>query len=315
MTIEILQPASRAEWLDIRAPTIGASEIAAVLGVHPYLTPYELWARKSGLAPPEADNKQMRRGRLLEPVAINIIREERPGWIILPNSIPGGKFYRDIDAGRSCTPDVFIPHAEYRSFGICQIKTVNTQPFQNDWMIDGDVQLPVYVAIQAMQEMHLTGASWGCVAALVGFDLDLYIIEVKLHAGVIERIDRAVPDFLRRVRENDPPDPDYGRDGATISALYAEDDGGVVDLSGNERVLKLVARREAMKEIESTATEAVKERKTIDAELMHFLGNAAAGTLADGRMIECKTIRKRGFTVEPTTFRSIKIKSQRISAA
>ena len=49
--IETLTPASRTEWLALRTDTIGASEIAAILGVHPWLSPYELWARKSGLLP------------------------------------------------------------------------------------------------------------------------------------------------------------------------------------------------------------------------------------------------------------------------
>jgi putative phage-type endonuclease len=319
MTVEVLYPASREEWLELRKPTIGASEVAAVLGVHPHTTPYELWARKSGIVEGGADNKAMRRGRLLEPIAVECIREERSGWIVTANPIPGGTFYffRDLDTGLSCTPDAFVfdpmkgglPASDTQ--GICQIKTVNSHTFQNEWMIDGEVQLPPYVAIQAMQEAHLTGASWCCVAALVGFDLDLYIIDVKIHAGVVERIKREVPEFLRRVRENDPPDPDYARDGATIAALYNKDDGGAIDLSGNERVEKLVARREAMKLIEASAGEAEKERKTIDAELIHALGNATRATLADGRMIEARAVHRNGFTVDATTYRSVKIRTRK----
>jgi YqaJ-like viral recombinase domain len=108
MTIEILTPSSREEWLDLRHPTIGASESPAMLGVHPYITPFELWARKRGLVPSGPDNKQKRRGRLLEPIAIDILREERPVWDVISNALPGGKFYRDLDTGLSCTPDAFV---------------------------------------------------------------------------------------------------------------------------------------------------------------------------------------------------------------
>ncbi len=180
--------------------------------------------------------------------------------------------------------------------------------------------MPPYVAIQVMQEMHLTGASWGCVFAVVGFDLDAHLIEVKLHHGVIERIKREVPEFLRRVRENDPPDPDYARDGATIAALYGEDDGGEVDFGFLEvepynRLLGLLERREDLQGHEKYGAYCAAERKTIDAELVHVLGNAARGMLADGRVIEAKTIRRAGYTVEPTSYRAVKIKTPKRTAA
>jgi YqaJ-like viral recombinase domain len=316
--IEIFHPETRESWLSLREPTIGASETPAILGVHPYMTPFQLWARKSRLVPRDMDNKQKRRGRILEPIAIDVLREERPEWAVTPNPIPGGKFYRDLEAGLSCTPDMFMSSNDdvtNGAFGTCNIKTVNPHTFQNDWMIDGEVCLPPYVAIQVIQEAYLTGASWACIAALVGFDLDMHIIDVKIHPGVIARIKREVPEFLRRVRENDPPDPDYASDGGVIADLYANDDGGCVDLSGNDRVLKLVARREAMKEIMGAASEADKVRKTIDSELIHLLGNATRGILTDGRIIEAKTVHRKGFTVTQTSYRSIKIKVSKKYAA
>ena len=323
MTVETLTPSSREEWLELRKPLVGASESPAMLGVHPKMTPFELWAKKSNLVPPMSDNKRLRRGRIIERVAPDVIIEERPEWIVTPNIIGhGGLFYRDLYAGISCTPDAIVQDTSrdgfgtgHPTFGICQIKTVDTHIFRKDWMIDGDIVLPPYVAIQAMQEAHLTGASWCCVAAIVGFDLDLHIIEVKIHAGVIARIKHEVPDFLRRIRENDPPPPDYGRDGESIAALYADDDDSTIDLSGNERALKLLARREAMKERLRGMGLHKESLKTIDAELIHMLGNATRGTLADGRIIEAKTVRRKGFTVEPTTYRSIKVKQHKEKAA
>ena len=319
--IEILHPSSREEWLDLRKPTIGGTESPMMLGVHPRVTPFELWAKKSDLVPPMPDNKRLRRGRILQPIAVDLIREERPEWVVTENPMPGGEFYRDIDAGISCTPDAFVFDSARGLFpdsgiqGICQIKTVDAHIFRNEWMIDGDIVVPPYVAIQTMQEAHLTGAAWCCVAAIVGFDLDMHIIEVKIHAGVIARIKREVQDFMRRIRENDPPPPDYGRDGEAIAALYDEDDGGTVDLSGNDRVRNLVASREEWKDLERTAAEAAKARKVIDAELIHLLGNATRGVLDDGRVIEAKTVRRKGFAVESTSYRSIKIKQQRNAAA
>src|SRR4029077_7878450 len=149
-----------------------------------------------------------------------------------------------------CTPDAFVHGLpEHDGLGVCNIKTVNEHIFKNEWRIDGEIQLPVYVAIQVMQEMFLVGASWGCVFAVVGFDLDTHLIEVEYHPAVMMRILNGAKDFLRRVRENDPPPTDYARDGATIAAIYDEDDGGTIDFACSldveayNRVLKLLERR------------------------------------------------------------------------
>jgi hypothetical protein len=314
--IEILAPASREEWLALRKSTIGASEAAALVGAHPWLTPYELWARKSGLVTDAGETPAMRRGRHLEAVAIDFLREERPEWTIKANPIPGGVIYRD-PAGLSCTPDCFMSsngEVTNGAFGVCQIKSVEPHIFKRTWVPDNSgsgPEAPLYVAIQAIQEALLTGASWACVGALViGHGIDLHLIEIDLHAGIAARIRKEAADFWRRVRENDPYPPDYARDGEIIKCLYADDDGGEIDLSGNERALKLAAAREGLKRIETAGGEAVKERKLIDAEIVHLLGNATRGSLGDGRIIEAKTVRKKGFVVEPTTFRTVKLKQR-----
>jgi len=55
--------------------TIGGSEIAAVVGLNPWLTPLALWRRKVGLDEPQADNPSMAEGRAMEPVIAEEYRE------------------------------------------------------------------------------------------------------------------------------------------------------------------------------------------------------------------------------------------------
>ena len=48
---------------------IGASEAAAVLGIDPYTTPYELWMLKTGRMEKDVSNKEaVIMGNMLEPV-------------------------------------------------------------------------------------------------------------------------------------------------------------------------------------------------------------------------------------------------------
>jgi predicted phage-related endonuclease len=90
MSKQRVTPKSRADWLDIRKGFVGASEAAALLHCHPYLTLTHLWALKAGKIDPEPENPAMRRGKLLESVALEMLAAERPDWTIKPNTIPGG---------------------------------------------------------------------------------------------------------------------------------------------------------------------------------------------------------------------------------
>ena len=79
-------PATREEWLALRRRDVTASQIAALLGVHPYVTPYQLWAEKTGkLIPVQDDNAVLRRGRLLEAVAVQMAAEEMPDAVVTHN--------------------------------------------------------------------------------------------------------------------------------------------------------------------------------------------------------------------------------------
>lgn len=56
---------TRADWLESRKDWIGASEVPSILGVG-FDSPYSLWLKKSGGAPPDEETPEMRRGNFLE---------------------------------------------------------------------------------------------------------------------------------------------------------------------------------------------------------------------------------------------------------
>lgn len=57
---------SRQEWLEARKDGIGASEVATVVGLNPWETPYQLWRRKVGLDPAKPMSAAMNTGHILE---------------------------------------------------------------------------------------------------------------------------------------------------------------------------------------------------------------------------------------------------------
>lgn len=65
------------EWLKSREGGIGSSEVATILGVNPYDTPYQLWLRKTGRVPVvEEENKLMHLGHVLEDAVTKLCAED-----------------------------------------------------------------------------------------------------------------------------------------------------------------------------------------------------------------------------------------------
>jgi len=265
--------------------------------------PLSLWMVKSELSGPIEETAPMRRGRHLEEVAIEMLREERPDWIVSSNAIPGGRFYRDLDSRMSCTPDAFVA-APGRSNGVCQVKSVQQNVFRKRWKNDaGEVEPPLFVEVQAMQEAALTGATWACVAALVvDYGIDLHIIDIPLHEGVLAKLREATTDFWRAVESKTPPGPDYAKDGAAIAALYGQDDGSVIALDGDNSLGALASEDEILA-AELKAREI--RRKEIKAEVLSKLGPHAIGTVGGRVVVTAKTVHRAGYTVKPTTYRNL----------
>lgn len=302
--IERIKISSRDQWLTERKKDVTASAAAALLGIHPYQTAYSLWATKTGLISDELeDTPPLRRGRLMEPVAVQLLREERPDWQVSDH--PLNLYFRDPAARLGATPDLFAKN-EFGKWGIVQLKSVEANIFRQQWRDeDGNVSPPLWITVQAILECHLCGFEWAAVAPLVvGHGVELPVVPVPLHAGIIDRIKGEVAAFWRLVEEGRTPDPDYGRDGAMLDQLYAPD-GAVIDLSQDNEIPNLVAEKEKLAP-EKSAIEA--RQKEIKAALLHKLGTASAGRMNDGRYVTAKRVDRKGYEVGPTNYVDLRIK-------
>ena len=153
----------RTSWLALRKSDVTASAIGSLLGVHEYMTPYALWALKSGIISEDPEETPaMMRGRLLEPVAIELLREMHPSWTITTPST----YYRDPATRIGATPDALVKDPLRKGFGVLQIKTVEPSIFRRKWQTDDrTVEPPLWIATQALVEAHLTGALWASFAS------------------------------------------------------------------------------------------------------------------------------------------------------
>lgn len=87
MSNTIIRPKDRAEWLQQREGGIGSSEVATIVGLNPWETPYQLWLRKRGLAPAKEESFAMRAGHYLEDAVAQFWHDETGCEIIKRSAI------------------------------------------------------------------------------------------------------------------------------------------------------------------------------------------------------------------------------------
>lgn len=146
----IIRPKDRAEWLEVRKSGIGASEVAAVVGLSPWDTPFSLWLKKTGQIPPEPENVAMRLGHLLEPVVVQLW-EDRTGWKAVKASAKDIIYQDPEHPWRKVTPDRIayeVGTEGKRSKTLLEIKT-SSMDFDPD-------DLPSYYLAQCQYQMHVT---------------------------------------------------------------------------------------------------------------------------------------------------------------
>lgn len=83
------------EWLDYRLTMRNASETAAVLGVSPWMTPYQLWLLKTGRSTTKA-TAGMQHGTDMEPAA-RAAYEEQTGNVMQPLVLQDGPYSASLD--------------------------------------------------------------------------------------------------------------------------------------------------------------------------------------------------------------------------
>lgn len=308
MAVEILQPASRAAWLELRKATIGASEIAALFGVHPYTTVLDMWARRTGaIKESTEETPPMRRGRHLEAVAVDFLREERPDWIVKANAVPTAELYRDLEIGIGATPDTFVREPGLDGFAICQIKSVEPSVFRRNWLNEaGDVEPPLFIVIQAIQEAFLTGAARAYVAPLViGFGIEMPVVPIELHAGIVGQIATKAAEFWRMVRDKEMPTPDFAKDGEVLAQIVGNvTEGKSVDLrSDNELPVLASEDRQLSGEIKDRTD----RRKEIKAQVLFKIGDADFA-LMQGGSISAGIIKRKGYIAKESSYREMRIK-------
>jgi len=287
---------TRVGWLKDRAHHVGASEVAAVLGVSPWSSPYDVWARKTGRIPADIQDpdaqERLTWGTRLEPVIVEeagrrlgkeVHRASQDDHVIHP-----------LLPCLSATPDAYIVDN-----GLLECKTSLGYGAKNVWAGD---DVPLHYQLQVQAQLACTGRDYAIVAALVtGPRLDLHRLE--RHEGAIHLIEDEIPAWWAKYVDGDIPPPVDAHPATVraLEALHRECLGGIVDLPAEaaewaKRLESIKAERESLDE----------EDSAIKARIKAAIGAAEAGRLPGGGGWSWRVVERKAYSVEANSSRQLR---------
>lgn len=252
-----------------RKGTIGASEIAAIMGASPFSSPVDVWLQKTGRTAGFSGNRATLAGQYLEAPILAMYADETQSVVVhpsvvWPSSTQGMLTHPDLPFV-SATPDgVSFPMrfagSDYSSslaeeFGTL-VDAKNVGFFSGSHYADG--AMPDYYALQLVQQMAVTGIRRSCLAVLIGGQ-EFVTRSVIWSAEAEQMVLDAASSFWFDYVMTDTPPPVDGSEGWTrlIAQRLPSTLGPVVRATPEmeEQAKLLVAAREERKAIEKSEAE------------------------------------------------------------
>lgn len=268
----------RADWLEKRKPGIGASDVAGILGLSPWSSPYTVWADKTQDIERDA-NESMEWGKLLEDVILERWANEAGLYtggrelLVAHPEIPWVMATVDALAFEHDTANDFHEESTSPSSAIANVQ-VKTDGGWARWE-----QLPDHVRVQVQWEMLATGLDYTWVPVLHGgrrFEVYEAEADPGLQAVMLHTVTLFRDEYLVDPSDEHFPDP-MGTDDElkVIADLYpgAKEDE-VIEISTSTAAD--VALLEGLKAQAKSLEEQIKK---YSARVKVSLGDATIGNL------------------------------------
>jgi putative phage-type endonuclease len=160
MAITVTKLKNHADWLKEREGGIGSSEIATIVGLNPFETPYQLWRRKIGLDEPIKPTFAMKAGNYLED-AVSLFWQDETGNEVIKSSAELMIISNDIKPFTKISPDrTFWLKGQKKNNenkGILECKTTQMPIDENDLPKHWFVQLQYQLGVA---EMNFGSLAW-----------------------------------------------------------------------------------------------------------------------------------------------------------
>lgn len=192
--------ADRPRWLQARKQGLGGSEVAAILGLHPYKSALEVYADKVGAMPAEQAVPEVALWGQIFELPILQEYERRSRRIVLPSN----ELHQSRERSwHLCTPDGIQYDGEIGDGaepGVAEVKTTG----YGNW----HEEIPAYVLVQVQHGMAVTLARWGTLVWLPFPERKLQWRDMTPHAEFQAYLAEHVDAFWTRVVTRSPPNAD-----------------------------------------------------------------------------------------------------------
>jgi putative phage-type endonuclease len=279
----LIPTAGEAEWLEARRQGITASEIAIVMGLSPYSSPFALYHAKRGDLPQQADNVEMELGRYLEQFVCRKFADRRPEFGVGGD---GRQLYAHPDRPwQLATPDRLIREVG-RGLDPLAVLEAKTDAGYDGWGEDGSDEIPVHYRCQVLWQMDVMGVSAGFVACLFLHSRTLRVYELAMDDAAradLKLMRDEARDFLRRIETGHEPDVDWRP--ATTAALKrlhpSLEDRQVIVPKGMARAYRAACGRYKSAE---------QRKKRLENQIRQRLGSANAALTRDGAKVAARQV-------------------------
>jgi putative phage-type endonuclease len=219
-----VEPESEA-WHEARRAGVTASEIAVLLGISPFDSPFNLYWRKLGTLPDDYDNDRLSLGRHLEPWVADRFAEQHPEFILQQRP---GLFASVERPWQMATPDGLIQDApssgvverdgvfDVEHLAVWEGKTSGTY---DGWGDDGTDEILAYIRAQVLWQMDVMGVGCAYVSCLFLATQKTRHYEIGYDAADVQLMRDAAREFMFKLYEETPPPIDSHP--ATTVALKA----------------------------------------------------------------------------------------------
>lgn len=271
----IRKPGSEAEWLAIRKPYVGGSEIAAILGLSPWRTPVQLFLEKTGrLVSTPSNTEALRLGQYLEQYAAMRYQEETGRTVRNYNYMlvdEDSLLCGDID--RLVVPagaNIASFHDEIRTDTLLECKTSG---------VPWDDGVPPYYEAQVQQYLGLSG----CIVAdfavvFLAPRREFRMFSVRREDDTIAAMREQARIWIERYVKTDTPPPAVCE--ADCKALWAKSRG--IEISAAPDVVDAI---EQLRAVEAEIKGLEKQESDLKSGVMAFLGEADTLLGPDGRKL------------------------------
>lgn len=254
MTATLVLPgtAPESEWLAARRHGITASEIAPLMGLSNWTSPYALFHRKLGNLPEQEDNLAMAVGRHMESFVAGLFGDLHPEFVIAGD---GQTLYAhperhwqmatpDREVYESCA-DPWCPGSQHPGIpgvtGVCAgpaaVLECKTDSSYDGWGEDGSDEIPVKYRCQVLWQMDVLGVTAGYVACLFMHSRKLRVYQLAMDNAAradLELMRAEAEAFLRCLQQGTEPAVDWRPStGDALKALHPdlEDRTAVITLT------------------------------------------------------------------------------------